>query len=189
MVDRYKQIKLLEGFMKTIDIEGICGFWIEDEGRFEVYIIIDLDWLRNTTTRDNISSIAKELRISVREEINKWLGFDVYVGSTTKKCDKINESIIETKMMNEIDLKDIIVETISEEMFIMRRKIELITKILINYDSIDCDNPSKESYQRIYCDNMIDWSYEKVENLKNNLQEKLYNLIKQEVRKSKFLKK
>lgn len=189
MVDRQKQIKLLEEFMQTLDVEGICGFWIEDEGRFEVYIVIDLEWLKNTTTIDHVPSTAKELRIGVREEINKWLGFDVFVGSTTKKCEKINESIIETKMMNEIDLKDIIVETISEEMFIMRRKIELTTKILINYDSIDCDSLSKEPYERIYCDNMNGWSYEKVEFLKNKLQEKLHDLIKQEVSKSKFIKK
>jgi hypothetical protein len=189
MVNRQKQIKLLEEFMETLNVEGICGFWIEDDDKElpAVYIVLDLDWIKVAQTKPEF--IAKRMRAGVKEEINKWLGFDVYVGSTAKKCEKINESIIETQMMNEIDLKDLIIETISEEMFIMRRKIEMVAKILINYNSIDCDNLSKESYQRIYCDNMKGWSYEKVENLKNNLQEKLYNLIKQEVRKSKFLKK
>lgn len=189
MDNKKKQIELLEEFLKTLDIDGICGFWIEDVDKElpMVYVVLDLDWLKEIPTKPGF--VAKRMRQGVRDKVNKWLGFDVYVESTTKKCEKINESIIESQMVNEIDLKDLIIETISEEMFIMRRKIDLITKILINYDSIDCDNPSKEPHQRIYCDNMKDWSYEKVEKLKNNLQEKLYDLVKQEVRKSKFLKK
>jgi len=189
MENNKKQIKLLEEFLKTLDIEGICSFWIENDDKElpVVYIVLDLDWIKESQTKPEF--VAKRMRQVVREEINKWIGFDVFVGSTTKKCEKINESIIETQMMNEIDLKDLIIETISEEMFIMRRKIDLIAKILINYDSIDCDNLTREPYQRIYCDNMKGWSYEKVEILKNKLQEKLYDLVKQEVRKSKFLKK
>lgn len=185
-----KQIKLLEELMQTLEVDGICGFWIDESDENEVpavYIVLDVDWIKETPTKPEF--IAKRMRQGVKDEIKKWLGFDVYVGSTAKKCEKINESIIETKMINEIDFKDLIVETVSEEMFIMRRKIDLITKVLINYDSIDCNNSLKEPYERIYCDNMKGWSYEKVEHLKNKLQEKLHDLIRQEVRKSKFTKK
>lgn len=92
-------------------------------------------------------------------------------------------------MMTEAQLARFITETISEDMFIIRRKIEVIQKVIENYDDLDCEKPFLSSYQRIYCENMRGWSIEKIRDLKNKMTEKLHLLISQEIRKNKFSKK
>jgi tRNA nucleotidyltransferase (CCA-adding enzyme) len=178
MEDRQKQVKLLEEFLKTLDVDGICDFWIEDDEKelLAVYIVLDLDWIKESQTKPGF--IAKRMRDGVKEEINKWLGFDVYVGSTAKKCEK-------NMTMNESELNKFITESISEDMFVLRRKIDLISKILENYDSIDCSKNVNEPYKRIFCENLSDWSYSKIENFRSKLQDNLQMLIKREVQKAK----
>jgi hypothetical protein len=87
--------------------------------------------------------------------------------------------------MNESDLNKFITESISEDMFVLRRKIDLISKILENYDSIDCSKNTNEPYKKIFCENLSEWSYSKIENFKNKLQDNLHILIKKEVQKAK----
>jgi hypothetical protein len=85
-----KRIDVLSDFMENLDVKGICGFWIDVEedihGYIWVYIILDLDWIQEIPTKPEF--IARRMREGVKEEIKKWLGMDVMVGSTAKKCDK-----------------------------------------------------------------------------------------------------
>ena len=178
MENRKKQVKVLQEFLKTLEIEGICDFWIDenDEELLIVYIVLDMDWLVERQSKPEF--VAKWMRQGVKEEINKWLGFDVFVGSTAKKCEKRIK-------MKESELGSFITETISEDMFVLRRKIDLITKILENYDSIDCSKNTSEAYKRIFCENLSEWSYSKIENFRSKLQDNLQMLIKREVQKAK----
>ena len=83
-----KEIKLLAEFMENLDVEGICGFWIDDEydehNMLWVYIILDLDWISEIPTKPQF--VANRMRTSVKEEIKKFLGIDVMVGSVAREC-------------------------------------------------------------------------------------------------------
>lgn len=85
-----KEIKLLTEFMENLDVEGICGFWIDEErddhDMMWVYIILDLDWVNSVPTKPQF--VANRMRQGVKEEIKKFLGVDVMVGSTARKCDE-----------------------------------------------------------------------------------------------------
>jgi hypothetical protein len=96
MSNRKKTIKLLETFLSTKDVEGICGYIVDPdgEGLVQVIVVLDIDYIKDSNTKPGF--VAKMIREGVKQEIKKWLGVDVYVGSTSKKCDKI-ESITESK--------------------------------------------------------------------------------------------
>lgn len=85
-----KTVKLLENFMSELDVEGICGFWIDEEpddhDNFWVYIILDLDWLENNQHPTKPGFVAGRMRNGVKEEIKKFLGLNVMVGSVARKC-------------------------------------------------------------------------------------------------------
>lgn len=89
-----KEIKLLTEFMENLDVEGICGFFIDpehDEHDFIwVYIILDLDWLNDNQHPTKPGFVANRMRNGVKEEIKKYLGLDVRVGSVAKKCDDVD---------------------------------------------------------------------------------------------------
>lgn len=80
-----REIELVTKFMETqSSIDGICGFWVDDEkidGEIAVYIIIDSE---SITT--NIDFVIKRFKYGIKSEIKKYLGLDVYVGSMAKKC-------------------------------------------------------------------------------------------------------
>lgn len=97
MNSRQKTKKLLELFLSQKEIDGVCGYIIDDEfneddERLAVYVIIDQDYLMAANTIP--SYISRMIKGGVEKEIKKWLDLDVYVGSTVKKC---NESIKESK--------------------------------------------------------------------------------------------
>jgi hypothetical protein len=81
-----KTLSLLTSFMENL--EGICGFFIDDEEdvdhKFWVYIILDLDKIEDHPTKPGF--VANRYRLGVKEEIRKYLGLDVHVGSTSRKC-------------------------------------------------------------------------------------------------------
>lgn len=90
--------------------------------------------------------------------------------------------------ISESELKNLIIETVTEEMFVVRRKIELLSKIIENFDSMDCSKPMVHSYQRVYCQTLKKFSLEELSQAKESLKEKLNDLIKQELRNKKGLK-
>lgn len=97
MNSRQKTKKLLELFLSQKEVDGVCGYIIDDEfneddERLAVYVIIDHDYLMAANTIP--SYISRMIKGGVEKEIKKWLNLDVYVGSTVKKC---NESIKESK--------------------------------------------------------------------------------------------
>jgi len=86
--DKPKILSTLHNFMSELEVDGICGFWIDEEeddhGNYWVYIILDLDWIKEIPTKPQF--VAERMRRRLQEEIKKWLGFDVRVGSTARKC-------------------------------------------------------------------------------------------------------
>ena len=88
-----QKVKILEKFLESYNIEGICGFWVDKNYNDEtpvVYIIIDIDWIKEIQTKPEF--VAKRIRIGVKEDIKKWLGIDVHTGSIARKCDEKNPS-------------------------------------------------------------------------------------------------
>jgi hypothetical protein len=83
-------IELLENFLSEMNVEGICGGWVDEEtgedGVFWVYIILDLDWINEIPTKPEF--IASRMRLGVAEEIYNFLDIRVRVGSVARKCEK-----------------------------------------------------------------------------------------------------
>jgi len=50
--------------------------------------------------------------------------------------------------------------------------IDMLDLMIDNYDDIDCDNPS-EKYERMYCENMSDWSINDLKRKRDSFSEKL----------------
>lgn len=84
-----KELKLLYKFLSSISIEGVCGFWIDEEkdenDMHWVYLIVDKNWLDEYPTKPEF--VVRRIRNGVKEEIKKFLGIDVKVGSILKECD------------------------------------------------------------------------------------------------------
>jgi hypothetical protein len=93
-----KTIKLLESFLNDYSIEGVCGFWVDDEldffSNYFVVVILDIDWLQKIQTKPEF--VSKRFRDRIKEEIKKYLGMDVTVGAIAKKCAEL-ESLTESK--------------------------------------------------------------------------------------------
>jgi hypothetical protein len=94
MDSREKTIKLLEAFLSDKEVDGVCGYIVDPEGEdsIQVIVVLDIDYIKEANTKPGF--VAKMIRAGVKQEIKKWIGLDVYVGSTAKKCD---ESITESK--------------------------------------------------------------------------------------------
>ena len=94
-----KTVKILESFLETYTMDGVCNFFVDseegaehEEDRFAVYMVLDLDWINKEITKPGF--VANRMRAGLKEEIKKYTGLDVYVGSTAKKCkENITESI------------------------------------------------------------------------------------------------
>jgi hypothetical protein len=89
METREKTIKLLESFLSDKEVDGVCGYMVDPdgEGPIQVIVILDIDYIQAANTKPGF--IARMIKEGVRQEIKKWLGLDVYVGSIAKKCDGI----------------------------------------------------------------------------------------------------
>jgi hypothetical protein len=86
-----KTISLLEAFLSDKVVDGVCGYMVipdDDEDSIQVIVILDIDYIQNSNTKPGF--VEKMIRNGVKQEIKKWLNLDVYVGSTTKKCDAVN---------------------------------------------------------------------------------------------------
>ena len=94
-----KTVKILESFLKDYTMEGVCSFFVDseegaeyEEDRIAVYIVLDLDWVNKEITKPGF--VANRMRAGLKEEIKKYTGLDVYVGSIARKCEEnINESM------------------------------------------------------------------------------------------------
>ena len=94
-----KTVKILESFLKDYTMEGVCSFFVDseegseyEEDRIAVYIVLDLDWVNKEFTKPGF--VANRMRTGLKEEIKKYTGLDVYVGSTARKCEEnINETV------------------------------------------------------------------------------------------------
>jgi hypothetical protein len=87
------------------------------------------------------------------------------------------------------ELENLITESITEEIFIIRRKIELLSKIIDNFDQIDCNKPTAQTYERVYCQNLKKFDVLELEQARDSLRTKFDDLIKQEFRKKRLVKK
>ena len=91
-----KTIKLLESFLSDKEVDGVCGYTVisdDDEDSIQVIVILDIDYIQEANTKPGF--VARMIREGVKQEIKKWLGLNVYVGSTAKKCDDkvVSESL------------------------------------------------------------------------------------------------
>ena len=81
-----KTISLLEAFLSDKVVDGICGYMVvpdDGEDSIQVIVVLDIDYINQANTKPGF--VAKMIRNGVKQEIQKWLGIDVYVGSTAKK--------------------------------------------------------------------------------------------------------
>ena len=90
MKNREKTVKLLESFLSDKQVDGVCGYMVDPdgEGPIQVIVVLDIDYIKDANTKPGF--VAKMIREGIKQEIKKWIGLDVYVGSTAKKC---NESL------------------------------------------------------------------------------------------------
>lgn len=91
--------------------------------------------------------------------------------------------------ISENELKNLIIETIQEEMFVVRRKIEILSKIIENFDELDCSKPMVHSYQRVYCENLRKFNFEQLIQTRESLKKKFDDLIRQELRGKRLTKR
>jgi len=96
MKNREKTVKLLESFLSDKEVDGVCGYIVDPdgEGPIQVIVVLDIDYVRSANTKPGF--VAKMVREGLKKEIKKWIGVDVYVGSTARSCSS-GESIIESK--------------------------------------------------------------------------------------------
>ena len=102
MESREKTVNLLESFLSTKEVDGICGYIVDPdgEGPIQVIVVIDIDYIQEANTKPGF--ITQMIRQGVKQEIKKWIGLDVYVGSTAKKCDE-SESLSESVVYDYIE--------------------------------------------------------------------------------------
>jgi len=86
------------------------------------------------------------------------------------------------------DLENLITESITEEIFIIRRKIEVLSKIIENFNEIDCSKPTAKTFERVYCQNLRNFNVLELQQAKDSLKIKFDNLINQEFRKKRTTK-
>ena len=103
MDSREKTIKLLEAFLSDKEVDGVCGYTVvsdDGEDSIQVIVVLDIDYIKEANTKPGF--IARMIREGVKQEIKKWIGLDVYVGSTAKKCDE-SESLSESVVYDYIE--------------------------------------------------------------------------------------
>ena len=97
MDSREKTIKLLEAFLSDKEVDGVCGYMVvpdDGEDSIQVVVVLDIDYIKKANTKPGF--VARMIREGVKQEIKKWIGLDVYVGSTAKQCNE-SETMTESK--------------------------------------------------------------------------------------------
>ena len=86
--------------------------------------------------------------------------------------------------LTESDLTRIVKGVIKENRFsTVTHYIDMIEDVLDNYDSIDCENINKK-YERFYCENISEYSKEKIEKVLEKFKEELAGLMYNEFKGS-----
>ena len=80
-----------------------------------------------------------------------------------KKIIKLTESDL-TRIV-----KRVIKENYGDRFSTITHWIDMMKDCLMNYDSIDCENINKK-YEHFYCENLSEYSREKIENVLHNLE-------------------
>lgn len=80
-----------------------------------------------------------------------------------KKIIKLTESDL-TRI-----IKRVINENYGDRFTTITHWIDMMKDCLMNYDSIDCENINKK-YEHFYCENLSEYSREKIENVLHNLE-------------------
>jgi hypothetical protein len=94
-----------------------------------------------------------------------------------KKIIKLTESDL-TRIV-----KRIIQENHRDRFTTVTHYIDMIEDVLDNYDSIDCENINKK-YERFYCENISEYSKEKIEKVLEKFKEELAGLMYNEFKGS-----
>jgi hypothetical protein len=108
MENREKTVKLLESFLSEKQVDGVCGYIVDPdgEGPIQVIVVLDIDYIKEANTKPGF--IARMIRQGVKQEIEKWIGFDVYVGSTAKKCEENIKESKKTYVVTESQYKNLL---------------------------------------------------------------------------------
>jgi hypothetical protein len=87
-----KTPRILEKFMENLDVEGICGFWIDDEedihGKYWVYIILDSDMMEGTKP----GFVKNRYANNLKSEIKKFTNIDVEIGTISRRCSELTQT-------------------------------------------------------------------------------------------------
>ena len=115
MENREKTVKLLESFLSDKQVDGVCGYIVDPdgEGPIQVIVVLDIDYIKEANTKPGF--IARMIRQGVKQEIEKWIGFDVYVGSTAKKCEENIKESKKTYVVTESQYKNLLEGSTEEE--------------------------------------------------------------------------
>ena len=81
------------------------------------------------------------------------------------------------------DSKKMIKENHGDRFSTVSHYIDMIEDVLDNYDSIDCENINKK-YERFYCENITEYSKEKIEKVLEKFKEELAGLMYNEFKGS-----
>jgi hypothetical protein len=88
-----KAIQLLESFIDSYTMNGACGAFVvprtldEDRG-YHVHLYIDRNWIGKQEVRPHL--VAKKLRDTLQKNCKDYTGIDVYVTSSAKTCDEVD---------------------------------------------------------------------------------------------------
>jgi hypothetical protein len=108
MENREKTVNLLESFLSDKQVDGVCGYIVDPdgEGPIQVIVVLDIDYIKEANTKPGF--IARMIRQGVKQEIEKWIGFDVYVGSTARKCEENIKESKKTYVVTESQYKNLL---------------------------------------------------------------------------------
>ena len=115
MENREKTVNLLESFLSDKQVDGVCGYIVDPdgEGPIQVIVVLDIDYIQEANTKPGF--IARMIKQGVKQEIEKWLGFDVYVGSTSKKCEENIKESKKTYVVTESQYKNLLEGSTEED--------------------------------------------------------------------------
>jgi hypothetical protein len=88
-----KAIQLLESFIDSYTMNGACGAFVvprtldEDRG-YHVHLYVDRNWIGKQEVRPHL--VAKKLRDTLQKNCKDYTGIDVYVTSSAKTCDEVD---------------------------------------------------------------------------------------------------
>jgi hypothetical protein len=90
-----------------------------------------------------------------------------------------------TFKLNENELTSVIKKVIKENYSVRQLSdaIDNLEKIIKNFGNIDCDDPSNEEYINVYCEYFNDVPLEKIQRVKDEMQNKMASIMYQEFRK------